>query len=284
MTAEAACSRWPRSSGRRQSRPARRELRSCWDRARPSLRSASAGVAAHTAHSCTRVARHYCMMSIASCAVTHSQLPHPRNTSYICITLCHPTCCAVCKAWPPPSAARLAARPGYGKRSCSSAPARHARRFSGAQPLARPAEAAGDAGDPRAAEPALTPGDLDGELLQHLRRLSKRDPVTKLKALQARGAWRHRAGTPLLGGRKQAAPGKGLEGAAPLSWPVVLFACALVGAPIRRVQRALLRVAGRINHHGCLQLQAHTLGALLLEHTAARLLLHLTGGRNGRGW
>ncbi len=62
------------------------------------------------------------------------------------------------------------------------------RRFSGAQPLARPAEAASDAGDPRAAEPALTPGDLDGELLQHLRRLSKRDPVTKLKALQARGA------------------------------------------------------------------------------------------------
>jgi len=183
-----------------------------------------------------------------------------------------------------PSAARLAARPGCGKRSCSSAPAPHARRFSGAQPLARPAEAAGDAGDPRAAEPALTPGDLDGELLQHLRRLSKRDPVTKLKALQARGAWRHRAGTPLLGGRKQAAPGKGLEGAAPLSWPVVLFACALVGAPIRRAQRALLRVAGRINHHGCLQLQAHTLGALLLEHTAARLLLHLTGGRNGRGW
>ena len=32
----------------------------------------------------------------------------------------------------------------------------------------------------------LTPGDLNSELLQHLRRLSKRDPVTKLKALQAR--------------------------------------------------------------------------------------------------
>ena len=56
------------------------------------------------------------------------------------------------------------------------------RRFSGAQPLATRPEAAPSG----AAEATLTPGDLDSELLQHLRRLSKRDPVTKVKALQAR--------------------------------------------------------------------------------------------------
>lgn len=60
-------------------------------------------------------------------------------------------------------------------------------RFSGAQPLGtRPEAAASGAAEAQAAEVKLTPGDLDSELLQHLRRLSKRDPVTKLKALQAR--------------------------------------------------------------------------------------------------
>lgn len=60
-------------------------------------------------------------------------------------------------------------------------------RFSGAQPLSiRPEAAASGAAEAQAAEAKLTPGDLDSELLQHLRRLSKRDPVTKLKALQAR--------------------------------------------------------------------------------------------------
>ncbi|KAK9831453.1 hypothetical protein WJX81_006515 [Elliptochloris bilobata] len=58
--------------------------------------------------------------------------------------------------------------------------------FSGAQPLgARPEAVPGGGAEARPAEPALTPGDLDSEMLQHLRRLSKRDPVTKLKALQA---------------------------------------------------------------------------------------------------
>lgn len=52
---------------------------------------------------------------------------------------------------------------------------------------ARPEAAASGAAEAQAQAPEvkLTPGDLDSELLQHLRRLSKRDPVTKLKALQA---------------------------------------------------------------------------------------------------
>jgi hypothetical protein len=53
-------------------------------------------------------------------------------------------------------------------------------KFGGAAASATSAAAADDA----AAE-ALITAQIDGEVAQHLRHLSKRDPVTKLKALQA---------------------------------------------------------------------------------------------------
>ena len=61
-------------------------------------------------------------------------------------------------------------------------------RFSGAQqisPAAGGLRGAADAGSPAGA-PEAAHGELDGELAQHLRRLSKRDPTTKAKALQVR--------------------------------------------------------------------------------------------------
>ncbi|KAI8472755.1 MAG: hypothetical protein J3K34DRAFT_384103, partial [Monoraphidium minutum] len=69
--------------------------------------------------------------------------------------------------------------------------AARARRFSGLQPVAgfgfgapAAAAAAGGAAAAAAGEPAL-PGQLDGDVAQALRHLSKKDATTKLKALQA---------------------------------------------------------------------------------------------------
>ena len=56
-------------------------------------------------------------------------------------------------------------------------------RFSGAQQISPAAGGPAGAASPAAA-PEAAYGELDGELAQHLRRLSKRDPTTKAKALQ----------------------------------------------------------------------------------------------------
>ena len=61
-------------------------------------------------------------------------------------------------------------------------------RFSGAQQIIhQPASFRGVKAPGPAAESAAY-GDIDGEAVQHLRRLSKRDPTTKVKALQV--GWR----------------------------------------------------------------------------------------------
>ena len=56
--------------------------------------------------------------------------------------------------------------------------------YAGAQTIAAAQSSAGREASPGLEDPSLQVSQADGEVLQHLRRLSKRDATTRLKALQ----------------------------------------------------------------------------------------------------